>query len=123
MYKVIETESEHREMVAVLKKPGNDILQELNADDCDLLHMALGACGETGELLDQVKKFTIYRKPLDLDNIVEELGDLEFYIEGIRQRLNITRDQTLRANINKLAKRYPEFKYSNVSAIARADKQ
>jgi uncharacterized protein YabN with tetrapyrrole methylase and pyrophosphatase domain len=53
--------------------------------------------------------------------MVEELGDLEFYMERIRQIVGITREETLKANIEKLSVRYGKT-YSNEAAQARADK-
>ena len=84
--------------------------------------MAMGVSGESGELLDAIKKATIYRKPIDMDNVIEELGDLEFYMEGLRQGLGITREQTLEANIKKLSVRYASLSYSDQQAQDRADK-
>ncbi len=43
-------------------------------------HMALGFCGELGELLDAIKKSAIYGKPLDKVNIAEEIGDVAWYV-------------------------------------------
>jgi NTP pyrophosphatase (non-canonical NTP hydrolase) len=113
----------HPELVEKLAKPGADILKELTPEDCELWHMASCICSEAGELFDAIKKLVIYRKPLDRANVVEELGDLEFYMEGARQVLAITRQETLDANILKLSKRYNELKYSNKSAVKRADKE
>lgn len=113
----------HEELVSAIKKPGQEILAELTPQQADLIHMLMGVCGESGELLDAVKKHTIYQKKLDMENVIEELGDIEFYLEGIRQILNVSRDETLRANIDKLSKRYPDLKYSNKDAIERKDKQ
>lgn len=112
----------HADMVTALAKPGEQIAQEINADDAHLMHMAIGISGEAGELLDAIKKKVIYRKELDLENVIEELGDLEFYMEGLRQGLGITREQCLAANINKLGTRYKNFEYSNEKAQTRADK-
>ena len=84
--------------------------------------MAVGVAGEAGELLDAVKKHTVYCKAIDVENVIEELGDLEFYMEGVRQALGLTREQTLEANVAKLSKRYEGLKYSNQAAIDRADK-
>lgn len=113
----------HDELVSKLVKPGDEILSEITGRECHVLHMIMGICGEAGELLDALKKSIIYRKPLDLDNVIEELGDIEFYLEGLRQAMLIKRDETLTANINKLSKRYETLKYSNQQAIDRADKQ
>lgn len=55
--------------------------------DASILHMGIGIKSEAGELLDAVKRCAIYRKPLDRENIIEEIGDLLFYIEGMRQDL------------------------------------
>lgn len=113
----------HNEMVAKLAKPGKSILDSLTAESCDVLHMAVGISGEAGELLDAIKKHVIYGKPLDRENVVEELGDIEFYIEGLRQALDITRDETIEANIEKLWNgRYKAGAYSDAAAIGRADK-
>jgi NTP pyrophosphatase (non-canonical NTP hydrolase) len=112
----------HHEMVSVLAKSGDTIVAEMTGNDAHIMHMVIGVSGEAGELLDAIKKKVIYRKPLDRDNVVEELGDLEFYLEGIRQGLGITREECLTANIAKLQKRYKGLKYSDQSAQDRADK-
>jgi NTP pyrophosphatase (non-canonical NTP hydrolase) len=109
-------------MVKSLAKDGSIIASELTGEDAHLMHMAIGVCGEAGELLDAIKKRVIYRKPLDLDNVREELGDIEFYLEGIRQGLGFTREECLDANIQKLRKRYEGLKYSDSAAQQRADK-
>lgn len=114
---------DYGEMVKTLAKPGAVIVESMTADDAHLMHMAIGVCGESGELMDAIKKRVIYRKDLDRENVIEELGDLEFYMEGLRQGLDITRQECLDANIKKLGKRYMDFLYSDQSAIKRVDKQ
>lgn len=89
--------------------------------NANLLHCAAGVASEAGELLDAIKKAAIYNKPLDRENVIEELGDLEFFMEGIRAQLKITREDTLRYNVQKLEKRYATG-YSDAAAQARADK-
>jgi len=110
------------DMVKGLAKSGEKIADEITGDDAHLLHMAVGVSGESGELLDAVKKRVIYRKELDRENVVEELGDLEFYMEGLRQGLGITREECIAANIAKLGKRYEGLQYSDSAAQDRADK-
>lgn len=109
--------------VMKLSKPGADIINEMNPDQAHLLHMAVGVSGEAGELLDAVKKAVIYQKPLDRSNLIEELGDLEFYMQGIRIAVGVSRSEVLEANIQKLGKRYGALSYSNKDAQERADKQ
>lgn len=112
---------QHFDLVNKLAKPGSEIADNMNAHEAHLIHMVLGISGEAGELLDAIKKYAIYKKPLDLDNVIEELGDLEFYLQGLRYQLGISREDTLKHNISKLTKRYGD-KYSNQAAQARADK-
>ena len=112
----------HTDLVKALTKPGHDIRNEMTATNAHLIHMVIGISGEAGELLDAIKKATIYQKPLDMENIIEELGDLEFYMEGLRQKLFLTREEILAHNIQKLQKRYGE-KYSDKAAQERKDKQ
>lgn len=117
----------YEDMVRDLAKPGDEILASLTPEKAHLLHMAIGAAGEAGELLDAVKKYVIYNKPLDLNNVIEELGDLEFYMEGVRQGVDVTREDVIEANVYKLATgpkaRYKGGKYSDKAAQDRADKQ
>lgn len=112
----------YADMVHSLAKSGELIASEMDGESAHLLHMAVGVSGESGELLDAIKKATIYRKVLDRENVIEELGDLEFYMEGLRQGLNITREETLQANFDKLSVRYHKGLYSDQQAQERADK-
>jgi NTP pyrophosphatase (non-canonical NTP hydrolase) len=110
-------------MVKTLAKPGEDILPTLTPKRCEMLHMAGCIPEEAGEVFGIVKKHVFYNKPLDREKLVEELGDLEFYLEGLRQVCGLAREEILAANIAKLGKRYEGFKYSDAAAQARADKQ
>jgi NTP pyrophosphatase (non-canonical NTP hydrolase) len=113
---------EHSELVRNIAKPGSTVKEELTPESAHLWHMATGISGEAGELLDAIKKVAIYCKPIDLKHVIEELGDLEFYMEGLRQGLGITREETIQGNIEKLLVRYSQLTYSNSAAIDRADK-
>jgi len=113
-------QADHAAMVSALAKPGAEIV--LTAENAHLLHMTLGISGEAGELIDAVKRMAIYGKELDMKNVVEDLGDLEFFLQGLRAGLGISRSETLRANMEKLSKRYPAGIFTNTDTIARADK-
>ena len=115
-------EHSFEKMVESLAKDGELIRSEITADDAHALHMIMGVAGEVGELLDAIKKSIFYRKPLDAVNVVEELGDIEFYLEGLRQGLCIDRDGVIEANMRKLGRRYHGYQYSDKRAIDRADK-
>lgn len=112
----------HPELVKALAKPGEAICQSMTPQMAHLLHMAVGVAGEAGELLDAIKKHVIYNKSLDVTNVIEELGDMEFYMEGLRQELGILRELTVQQNIAKLSVRYSSMSYSDQQAQERADK-
>lgn len=122
------SEQAYRDMVRLLSKDPEAIVKHLTVNplQAHLWHMATGVSGEAGELLDAIKKHVVYGKEPDIENIIEELGDLEFYMEGIRQHFQITREETLKANMDKLhtgkAARYKNG-YSDKAAQQRADKQ
>jgi hypothetical protein len=84
----------HSNMVRALAKSGDTIAAELTGEDAHMLHMAVGVCGEASELLDAVSA-NDDGAPLDYKNILEELGDLEFYMEGVRQACSISREDCL----------------------------
>lgn len=93
-----------------------------HAQRIDLIHAAFGIAGEAGELIDPIKKAMFYGKPLDVENIREELGDLVWYVAAAACRaLGCTLEELATANIEKLRKRYPE-KYTDEAAVVRADK-
>lgn len=119
----VRNELMHQQMVATLFKPGKEILDTLTPLRCEVLHAAVGVSGESGELLDAIKKWIFYNKTVDRENVVEELGDLEFYMEAIRSKMGISREETLKHNMEKLAERYKKYQYSDQAAIERADKQ
>jgi len=112
----------HEELVTALVKPGDEISGNMDYRSAHIIHMCLGLAGEVGELIDAIKKATIYGKPMDRENVIEELGDIEFYLEGLRQGLFISREVTMLKNIEKLTRRYPQGRYTDADAKARADK-
>jgi len=108
--------------VSRLLKDGKDILESLTPEKCNQWHLAVGIAGEAGELADAFKKYVVYNKPLDRKNVIEELGDLEFFIEATRQSIGVSREDVLLANEEKLMTRYKDG-YSDFAAQNRADKQ
>lgn len=115
------TPENYDEFVDYKLKDGIDIYQEATPQTENLNHLVMGIAGEAGELIDAIKKHTMYGKPLDVQNVIEELGDLEFYMQGMRDALGIERERTIQANIDKLNKRYKKG-YSNKEASERNDK-
>lgn len=113
---------DYRTFVRALCKAGSVIAEELTPDDAHRLHMAVGASGEAGELLDAIKKACIYRKPLDIANVREECGDILFYVTGLLDSINANLDEVISENMAKLSTRYASMAFSNAAAIARVDK-
>lgn len=84
----------------------------------DLLHGAIGLATESGELLDALKRALYYGGTLDRTNLIEELGDLEWYMAVIRDALGVDQAEVQRINVEKLKARYPE-KFSSEDALER----
>jgi NTP pyrophosphatase (non-canonical NTP hydrolase) len=112
----------YQQFVNTIVKPGDEIIRQLTPQQAHLLHMAVGVSGEAGELLDAIKKHCVYQKQINMENVIEEAGDILFYLTGLLNDLNISVEDCVKANIDKLSKRYPAGSYSNAAAIARADK-
>ncbi len=117
-----ESRINYRGFVASLTKKGEKVIEDMTPGSAELLHAGVGISGEAGEILDCIKKHVIYNKELDVENIIEELGDLEFFMEMVRQNVGISREETIQENIKKLKFRYPKGKYSNSQAQERKDK-
>lgn len=113
----------HPEMVTALMKDPAVILSEMSVEKIHLVHAASGITGEAGEISDIIKKFAFNNIPLDNVKLLKELGDLEFYLEALRQQLGVTRDQVIAINIAKLADRYEGFVYSDKAALERKDQR
>lgn len=107
--------------VSGLAKDPNIVLSEMTQERMDLVHAVLGVAGEVGELVDAVKKVIINNKELDRTNVVEELGDINFYLQMIQQRLFISDNEIINHNMKKLGVRYAAG-YSDKAAAERADK-
>lgn len=100
-------------------EPGGGITERLRtARMARLLHYAMGVCTEAGELLDAVKKAAIYGRPLDKTNIVEELGDGDWYRARLLDLLGVDPAEVRRVNIEKLRKRYPDG-FTEEAAVER----
>lgn len=114
--------SAYSAFVAARVKHPFDILDALLPSEVNLWHAATGISGEAGEFLDCIKKHVVYAQPLNRENAIEELGDLEFYMEQARQQLGVSREEVLAANVAKLEKRYP-ISYTDQAAKERKDKE
>ena len=89
-----------------------------------LLTAAVGISAEGGEFMEIVKKVIFQGKPWNEDNhdhLVVELGDVMWYVMQACAALNVSLDDVIKGNVNKLKKRYPggdfDVHYSENRAI------
>ena len=86
----------------------------LKANGCAierLLTAAVGISAEGGEFMEIVKKIAFQGKPWDAANIEHlkiELGDVMWYVAQACMALDVSLEEVLDRNIEKLSKRYPE---------------
>lgn len=88
-----------------------------------LVHMVMGLSGETGELVDSIKKHLMYGKDIDIANIKEECGDILWYMANLLDSVNSSFEEVMELNCQKLSRRFPEGKFSETLAQSRLDKQ
>ena len=73
-----------------------------------LVNGVMGLNGESGECIDIVKKAEFQGHNLDTDKLIDELGDVLWYIAEICTALNVDMSEIARRNIEKLKQRYPD---------------
>lgn len=89
------------------------------ASNIRLMHGAIGLTTESGELLDQTKKHLFYGKPLDKVNIIEECGDVLWYLCLILDSQGSNLEQAMNTLIPKLEARYAKKRFSPQEAVTR----
>lgn len=91
------------------------LIENLNPGGSWLLHAQIGLAGEVGELAAAIQRWLYYGKPLDRTNVIEELGDLCWYLAQACRAMDVKLEDVMKANIKKLELRYPE-KYTDFHA-------
>lgn len=72
-----------------------------------VLNGVLGLSGEVGEVSDVIKKHLFQGHSLNKEELAMELGDVCWYIAILAKGLGVDLESVMRANIDKLKKRYP----------------
>ena len=72
-----------------------------------LINGVMGLCGESGEVIDLVKKHLHQGHPLDKEKLIKELGDIAWYLAEVAYVLDTDLDTVLEQNIAKIKARYP----------------
>lgn len=108
--------NEYRAFVWGLISPNRPLDRDkFSEEDQIKCHMIDGLVSEAGELAEPKKKFLYYpddsgkyRRQWDELNMLEECGDVAFYLMGLCTASGFTLRQVIEANMRKLASRYPE---------------
>ena len=75
-----------------------------------LLTASVGMCAEAGEFTEIVKKIVFQGKPVNEENLFHlkrELGDIMWYVMQACMGLDVSLDEVIQMNIDKLKSRYP----------------
>lgn len=83
-----------------------------------IFHAIIGAITEAAELAEALKKAICSSDNIDLVNVLEEFGDINWYQAIAVDTLNGDFQKILERNIAKLKKRFPE-KFTHENAINR----
>ena len=120
MTKRVNTDAYLQFVNAVTSNPSKDHeafiyrLQELEGQGFHserLLTAAVGATAEAGEFTEIVKKIIFQGKPVNEDNMFHlkrELGDIMWYVAQACMALDISIDDIIAMNVEKLSARYPD---------------
>ena len=84
-----------------------------------LINSVMGLCGEAGEAIDIVKKWLAQGHDLDKEHLAKELGDIAWYLAEAATALDLSLDEILEGNIEKLKKRYPDG-FKTKDSLARS---
>ena len=93
-------------------------MKELDGEGVKLTHLltfALGASAEMGEAVEIIKKCLLQGKPFTDDakvHLTKELGDVLYYIGQFCIAMNISFEEIMQINYEKLSARYPEGTFS-----------
>ena len=88
-------------------------ISSLNAKGANierLLTAAVGISAEGGEFMEIVKKMVFQGKPYNDDNrehLIIELGDVMWYVMQACKALDVSIEEVVAGNVDKLKKRYP----------------
>jgi len=104
-------------MPALLKaKEGDEPINEQIA--VRIIHGILGVATEACEMLELLSKSVTQNEDFDRINLMEESGDIFWYLACLSNATGISFEEVQRINIDKLRKRYPN-KFTEFDAINR----
>ena len=83
-------------------------LSAASTDEKRLLNAAMGLCGESGEVIDHLKKALFQGHDLDVKHLCKEVGDILWYCALFAEGAGVPLAEIAQANIDKLMARYPD---------------
>lgn len=83
----------------------------------EIIHACLGIITESGEIAEAIFKWLFDEKELDLINLMEESGDIDWYQALLDTQIGTTQEQRWDRNIAKLRARFPDKFDSDLAAI------
>ena len=117
---------------AVTSDPSKDFksfiesLNNLDGKGANINRLATAAVGisaEGGEFMEIVKKMVFQGKPWNADNrehLIIELGDVLWYVAQACMALEVSFDDVVAGNVEKLKKRYPGGEFNVYHSENRA---
>ena len=115
----VDTDAYLKFVSAVTSQPSSDAdafeyrIQELRGEGFEthrLLTAAVGMSAEAGEFTEVIKKIIFQGKPVNEENLFHlkrELGDIMWYVAQACMGLNVSLDEIIEMNVEKLKARYP----------------
>ena len=100
------------------QKEAFDLISEDGRKDM-VLNGVLGLAGESGECCDIVKKNRFQGHELNKEHLIEELGDVMWYIAETASGLGVTLEEVAQYNLDKLHKRYHGNHFNKEDSIHR----
>lgn len=104
------------------QKEAYDLISEDGKKDM-VLNGVLGLAGESGECCDIVKKNRFQGHELNKEHLMEELGDVLWYIAEAASGLNVTLEEVAQYNLDKLHKRYHGNHFNKEDSIHRNEEK
>jgi NTP pyrophosphatase (non-canonical NTP hydrolase) len=89
----------------------------------NLINCVFGIVGESGEIIDLLKKHLFQSHSLDIKKLKEEIGDLFWYLSELCNIFNFKFKTIQEENIEKLRLRYPDAEFKIEDSIKRRDKK
>lgn len=81
--------------------------------------LGLGLCGEAGECADIIKKTYFHYHELDREHLLEEMGDVLWYLSNMADNFGFSLEEVARFNNKKLKERYGD-KFAGEKSINRS---